>query len=417
MPAPRPPPADPLVALADRCVQCGLCLPACPTYRLAGLEPESPRGRIALARAWALDAVPPTDAGDAHLDHCLGCRACEAACPAGVRYAELLVATRSRQRERRRVPWRQRALEALAARPRWLTALLRAYGVFAGGVPARLRRVPAPPRRHPDDPLRLPPRDAPSPARGAVAHPAATRSPDAPPAPSTPRPAATASAALFVGCAARAYESPARAALARLLQAAGIALAVPAGQGCCGSLHAHAGDAATAARLARRNGEAFAGHAVVATLASGCHEAVAASLPPGARAVDALELLAARMDRLAFRPCAERVALHLPCTQRHAVGSDAALRRLLAAVPGVDVVALDAGFGCCGASGTRFLLQPAEAAAYRAPLLAQLQGSGAMRLLSANLGCRLHLQGGTGVPVEHPLEFLARHLEAPTPGR
>ena len=100
MPAPPPAP-DPLVALADRCVQCGLCLPGCPTYRRDGLEAESPRGRIALARAWQLGTVVPTPAGDAHLDHCLACGHCERLCPAGVRYGELLVQARALQRARR----------------------------------------------------------------------------------------------------------------------------------------------------------------------------------------------------------------------------------------------------------------------------------------------------------------------------
>lgn len=98
---PAPDQAAQLVVLADQCVQCGLCLPACPTYRFGQIEAESPRGRIALVRAWALGTVPPTATGDAHLDHCLGCRRCEVVCPAGVQYGPLLVAARSRQRERR----------------------------------------------------------------------------------------------------------------------------------------------------------------------------------------------------------------------------------------------------------------------------------------------------------------------------
>lgn len=409
MPAPCPPSADPLVALADRCVQCGLCLPVCPTYRQDGMEPESPRGRIALARAWALDTIPVTPAGEAHLDHCLGCRACESACPAGVRFGALLALARSRQRERRSASRRQRWLEALAARPRLLAALLRAYAWLATPVPRRLRPVPVPP-----------PADARDPAR----HRHATVMPSFPDATAaraqqtTGAPAGDAGpVALFVGCAGRAYESPARAALVRLLEAAGIATTVPSGQGCCGSLHAHAGNATAAASLAARNAAAFAGHRQVLTLASGCHGAVAAAMPAGTAAVDALQLLATHVERLGFRPTRERVALHLPCTQRNVVRSDGALRRLLAAVPGLEVVALDAGSGCCGASGTHFLLEPAQASAHRAPLLAQLHASGATRLLSANLGCRLHLQGGTCLPVEHPLEFLARHLEAPTPRR
>lgn len=430
MPAPRPPSADPLVALADRCVQCGLCLPACPTYRHDGLEPESPRGRIAVVRAWELGTIPPTPAGDAHLDHCLGCRACEAVCPAGVRFGALLVEARGRQRARRPVRWMQRLVEAAAGRPRWLSAVLAMYRMTAPAWPAKWRPAPAPPPRDAGDPLHTrrnrrvetpaPAHDAgawpvlhATPASLTAAHPqrahvasaadGATAVPASPASPRTP-------VALFVGCAARAYESPVRAALARLLAAVRLDVVAPEAQTCCGSLHAHAGDLAAASRLAGRNAIAFAGHATIVTLASGCHESLAAALPAGSRAVDALTLIGDRLDALAFRPSREHVALHLPCTQRNVVGSGAALRRLLDAVPETTITSLDAGFGCCGAAGSQFLLDPARAADFRAPLLAQVHASGARRVLSANIGCRLHLQGGTAVPVEHPLEFLARHL-------
>ena len=102
-----PPPADAppadavrLAALADRCVQCGLCLPHCPTYGLDRIEAEGPRGRIAYMKATADGTLAPTPAGDRHLDHCLGCRRCEQACPAGVKYEELLLLARGRQLER-----------------------------------------------------------------------------------------------------------------------------------------------------------------------------------------------------------------------------------------------------------------------------------------------------------------------------
>src|SRR5690606_9297715 len=109
-----------VVALADRCVQCGLCLPVCPAYTLDRLEPESPRGRIALARAWALGAVEPTPVGDLHLDHCLGCRNCEAVCPAGVEYGALLNLARVQQRARRRPNLRPRGAQWPVMRPRLL---------------------------------------------------------------------------------------------------------------------------------------------------------------------------------------------------------------------------------------------------------------------------------------------------------
>lgn len=374
---------DPLVALADRCVQCGLCLPACPTYRLDLFEPESPRGRIALARGWALGLVAPDPPGEAHLDQCLGCRSCEAVCPAGVEYGALLVAARARQRTRRAPGWRQRLLEAATARPRWLAAALSAYRLLHPLLPRAWRPLPRPPAKS---------------------------------APAAAGPAPGAAVALFRGCVAGSYETGLRAASARLCAAAGVALVEPAGQGCCGALHAHAGNLAAAAQLGSRNARAFAGAREVLTLASGCHEAVAAAMPAGTVAHDALSFLAARADRLPLRECRARVALHLPCTQRNVVRSASATRALLSRVPGLEVVELDAGFGCCGAAGTQMATDPARAATFRAPLLEQLAASGATRLLSANIGCRLHFAGAAGVPVQHPLEFLATLLPPPGGG-
>lgn len=398
MPLPRPPSADPLVALADQCVQCGLCLPACPTYRRERIEAESPRGRIALARGWALQALEPTPAGDAHLDGCLGCRSCEAVCPAGVRYGALLLEARMRQRQRRRPGLRQRTVEALLARPRLLALLLDVYRRLHPVLPAPVRRLPRPPAAA--APVAIPP----------VGTARVTAGPPASPATPVDR------VAVFVGCAARAYERPTREALRRLLAACGIAMEIPRSQGCCGALHAHAGDAAAARSLADANARAFAAAPRVVTLATGCHEAVASALPPGAAAVDALDLLAAHADRLAFRPFDGRVALHLPCTQRNVVGSAPALRRLLAAVPGLEIVELDAGFGCCGASGSALLVDPGRADAYRRPLVDRIEAAGVRLVLSANLGCRLHLQNGTTATVVHPLEFLAARLDgAPEP--
>jgi glycolate oxidase iron-sulfur subunit len=369
------PGATPLLALTDRCVQCGLCLPVCPTYGLDGVETESPRGRIALVRAWELGTIAPTPTGDAHLDQCLGCRSCEAVCPAGVEYGALLVQARSRQRTRRKPTLRQRLLEALAARPTALAAALDLYRRLHPLLPRGWRRLPRPPARAPEA----------RPEAGAVA--------------------------LFRGCVAGPYEAGLREATVRLCAAAGIGdVAQPRGQACCGALHAHAGDIATAGMLAARNRAAFATAGMVLTVASGCHEAVAAALAGAADTRDALDFLAAQADKLRFRPGNERIALHLPCTQRNVVRSVAATRALLARIPGLQVVELDSGHGCCGAAGTRMTTDPAGAARFRQPLVDQLHACGASRLLSANIGCRLHFANATALPVQHPLEFLAGHL-------
>lgn len=377
---PAIPSQDPLVALADRCVQCGLCLPACPTYGHDRLEAESPRGRIALARAWALETIAPTPIGEAHFDHCLGCRSCEAVCPAGVNYGELLVRARGLQRDRRGVDWKQRSAEWLTARPQILNGLFGLYRTIYRLLPRALRLLPRPL-------IRATPAQRPFAAQPGRA------------------------VSLFVGCIARPYESNLRSAVERLCSAVGVTVNSPAAQTCCGSLHAHAGASEIRDHLAAANRRAFAHADTVLTLASGCHETVAHSLAGIAQAQDAIAWLAARADTLRFRECHERIALHLPCTQRNVVKSVVALRTLLARVPGLEIIELNAGYGCCGAAGTQMLTDPVRAAEYRQPLLDQFQHSGATRLLSANVGCRLHFANASDAPVQHPLEFLAERLD------
>jgi glycolate oxidase iron-sulfur subunit len=372
---PAPGPAA-LLALADRCVQCGLCLPHCPTYRLDRAETESPRGRIAYMKAVAAGALAPTPAGDLHLDHCLGCRRCEGACPAGVEYEALLLGGRAERFERRGLPAPLRWRLWLMARPRLLSALLGAYRRAFALLPRALRLLPRPPR-------------------------------------SRTRPALTtanAATAVFVGCMAGSYEGPARAALARLAAAAGIGLAQPAGQSCCGTAAAHAGDTAQAARLAATNRRAFAGHARVLCLATGCQSVLAASLRDVAQVEDAWSALAERAEALHFRDAGgRRVALHRPCSQFALPGSLSSLRALLARVPGLEVVELP-DTGCCGGAGMHMVEFGDRAARLREELLHALQRCGASELVSASLGCRLHLSGGSLVPVRHPLELLAEFL-------
>jgi glycolate oxidase iron-sulfur subunit len=375
-PEPCPPhTALDLAALADQCVQCGLCLPACPTYALEPLETESPRGRIALAKAWETGLAAPTAAGERHLDHCLGCRRCEDICPAKVDYGTILNHARAQQRQRRGAGWRQRAAETLAANARLRRPLLALYRHVWPWLPAALRPLPRPqPAEHP-----------------------ATRT--------GANTDALIPVSVFTGCVAEHYEGPARAALTRLLAALGMRASFDDPSLCCGALHAHGGDLDRASSLEQGVVRAFGDAQRVLSLASGCHDALAKNLGRE-RVVDALAFLADHADRLRFMPRRERIALHLPCTQRNLVKSDTALRGLLARIPELDIVVLDAGFGCCGAAGTHMLTEPERAARFREPLLTQFAASGATRLLSANIGCRLHLANGTALPVQHPLEFL-----------
>ena len=370
LPAPTPLTPAGLALLADRCVQCGLCLPHCPTYQLDASEAESPRGRIAYIKHVALGRIAPSAAGDRHLDHCLGCLRCEAACPADVPYETLLIGARTAQFERQRPPLIDRLRLGLLARPGWLASVLAAQSLLPGSI----RPLPI---RPPTETFPEPLDEGPT-------------------------------VAVFVGCVASTYESGTRASLARLLAAAGIRTVLPAGQTCCGTAAAHAGDAEQAQRLAASNRDAFAGHAAVLTLASGCHAHLARSLPT-ATTTDALSFLLAKGEHLRFRSAGgRRVALHRPCTQRVAK-SDLAQRELLMRIP--DLVLLELpDTGCCGAAGLHMLAEPARAAALRQPLLDALPPLRASAVLSANIGCRLHLADAAGLPVQHPIDFLAEYL-------
>jgi len=322
------------------------------------------------------DATP---AGDTALDHCLACRRCEPACPAGVHYGALLIGSRARQAERRPPGLRRRAVLVLLARPRLTAGLLGAYRRAYRLVPPGLRLFPQPPPT-----VRTAATDA--------------------------LPTAPGRASIFMGCIAATYEVPTRLALLTLLKAAGVEASIAPGQGCCGAAARHAGDRTGAASLGSVNRVAFSEAGQVLCLASGCQETLAAALEGVAPVVDAVAFLEARAAHLRFRHAGgRRVALHIPCTQSTVTGTAAALRRLLARVPGVDLFELpDAG--CCGAAGLHQVEEPSRAAALRAPMLRLLANCGALELLSSNIGCRLHIAQAANIPVRHPFDFLAEHL-------
>lgn len=382
--------ADRIVALADACVLCGLCLPHCPTYALDRVESESPRGRIMLFKGLAEGRLARDSTANRHLDHCLACRNCEAVCPAQVRYGELLSAGRQAQRQRIPAPWRQVAIEMLLARPRLLSLGLRLGSMLRGSLPGPWRRLPATPSRracaafHPSH----------GPARGRVG--------------------------LFLGCLGSHHDAAAAQAAVGFLTRLGWDVAIPPAQGCCGAAHAHAGENRRLARLQAANRAAFSGaFDAVLTLASGCHETFAKSPAADTPVQEALAFIAAdeQFDRLRFRPASttQSVAVHLPCTQRNVTRSATAVLPLLQRIPGLNVDVLPAS-GCCGAAGSHLLTEPARADALREPTLAAIERSGAATLCSANVGCRLHLavgceQRGLSTQVRHPLELLADHLE------
>jgi glycolate oxidase iron-sulfur subunit len=401
---PAPTAESRIAALAGQCVKCGLCLPDCPTYRVAASEAESPRGRIAFAQALAQGTLEATPSVLAHLDQCTACMACERVCPSKVRYGELIVTTRAWLHDGKGAG----GLAWLVACPRLLGALLRVANlpglrqILQGRVVRALLRPFGLERAVVEIP-RLP-RVAAAPARASAS--------------ASPR----GRVGLFLGCVAASVDRDVHAAARSLLQALGYEVVLPATQGCCGALALHDGDAAQADRLAQALQAAFADANVDTLLvsASGCFGTLRDHVfaDAGVRVREIHEFIAAdgRIGALTFRPLSERIALHTPCTQRNVARAEGAVTRLLARIPQLRIDALPAAPGCCGAAGDYFLRHPDIADALRAQTLDAALAPPPDRLVTSNVGCRIFLGNGlrqrqTEIPVTHPLVLLARQLE------
>ncbi|WP_430387510.1 (Fe-S)-binding protein [Dyella sp. 20L07] len=386
-----------IAALADQCVQCGLCLPTCPTYGLDGNEAESPRGRIAIAAALARGDAEPTAELRIHLDHCLGCLNCERVCPANVKYGQLLVQTRALIGP---APGRPRELLAMLKQPTLLRLAARVAG--ATGLARWKERLAN----------RLPANSA---WRAALNTLPESR-PARPLGPREEASSALSTIALFPGCVASVEDAAAEDAAITLLSAAGYRVArLPAF--CCGAIDLHGGEMPAAEALAQRVREAWqaSGAEQLVTVTPGCLGTLRRALP-NAVVADPITLLAARAEQLRFRPLARRVALHLPCTQINVARSESALQSLLSKVPELDVATVPRPPHCCGAAGSHMLEFPERAARLREGTLGQIATLAPEQLLSSNIGCRLHLAAGMDAsghrwPHMHPLSLLAQQLE------
>lgn len=400
------------LAAADLCVKCGLCLPHCPTYQQAGHEADSPRGRIMLMQGLASGRIVPSSSLERHLDGCLGCRACERVCPASVPYGELIDAGRAQLAAVR--PARLRLTRVLSAvlsrRPlrRLIATLLWLYA--ASGTPGFLRRF------HLLGHGRL--------ARLASTMPRIERL-RAPRAPAVAAPRG--SVCLFVGCLGDIAERAVANDLAQLLAGCGYATDFVTAQTCCGAIDQHAGRPAAAEQLAARNIAAFSkGDEPILPLATGCAAtlldyprlAAEGGKPFAKRLRDPLAFLLEHGEQLRFKPTRLKVAIHEPCTQRNVIRQGDALRTLLARIPELEIVELDATSACCGAAGSHFISHPEAADALLAPKLAAAARLQPDIIASSNIGCSLHLAAGlrraggrareTSPELLHPLRLLAR---------
>ncbi|QNJ04920.1 glycolate oxidase iron-sulfur subunit [Synechococcus sp. MEDNS5] len=408
----------------DPCVHCGFCLPTCASYRVLGTEMDSPRGRIHTLKAIEAGELVLDATVASHFDSCLGCFACVTACPSGVRYDQLIEATRPKLNTAElRSPWQQtfrQLLLAVLPYPNRLRALLQPLRAYAGGPLQTLIRRSGlvrllGPQLEAMEAL-LPPL-APEGFKDHFA--------EVNPATGQRR----GRVGLVLGCVQRCFDPQVNAATLAVLQANGFEVVIPADQGCCGAVSHHQGQMEQTRELAsdlvQRFRAATGEDALDAVLvaASGCGHTMKAYdelLNEEQRGfacpvLDVHEFLAARglseAFRAALQPLPITVAYHDACHMIHGQGITTQPRQLLGAIPELKLrEATEAGV-CCGSAGIYNLVQPQEAAELGQLKVEDLSRTGASVIASANIGCSLqlrrHLQED-GPEVRHPMELLAR---------
>ncbi len=408
----------PLEPLIDKCVHCGFCLPTCPSYILLGQEMDSPRGRIYMMKAGTQGRMAMTDGMVGHFDTCLGCMACETACPSGVRYAPLVEQTRAAIERHHSRPLGERLFRRLLfavlpyparlrllALPLAITNKVRARAGVMARLPRTLRNL-----------IALAP-DA-GRARRSAAIPERTPAVGA----------ARLRAGFVTGCVQRVFFGQVNGATVRVLSAEGCDVVAPAAQGCCGALALHSGRDDEARDFARKLIASFEAAAVdvVVVNAAGCGSSMKSygelfrndpawaqrAEAFAAKVRDVTEVLASLAPPRAPRhPLDVRVAYHDACHLGHAQGIRQQPRDVLAAIPGLTLVPVAEGDICCGSAGIFNLVQPEMAAELGRRKAAHIAAASPDVIATTNPGCMLQISSaaraaGTDRPIVHVVELL-----------
>jgi glycolate oxidase iron-sulfur subunit len=399
---------EPMAHAVQACVHCGFCLAACPTYRELGQEMDTPRGRIVLMKQ-VLEGTLPWESAQVHVDRCLGCLACEPACPSGVEYRDLLSPFRAvAQTHFKRSPG-EKMRRFLAAQTIPYPKRFR-LAAIAGRL-GKLLRPLLPRALHPMldlVPEELPPEQS---------------WPHVTPAQGERR----ARVALLTGCAQQVLDPDINTATIDVLTRNGVEVIVPVQQGCCGGLAWHTGDLHAAQTFARRNLEAFPSDVdAILTNAAGCGSAmheyhlILRGTPDEARA-DAFRKrvmdVSVFLMKLGLRELpadsgrARRIAYHDACHLANAQNVRRQPRDLLRSIPGIEILELTDAHLCCGSAGTYNIDQPAIAASLGEQKAQAVIASGAEIVASGNIGCLtqlcVHLDClGSTIKVRHTMQVL-----------
>jgi glycolate oxidase iron-sulfur subunit len=403
----------------DRCVHCGLCLNACPTYRELRVEMDSPRGRIyQMVQVANGGAISPSYLE--HIELCLACRGCETACPSGVQYGRLVEAARAEIENKIQRPWRERALRWLVFRKLLpsrvnleiagaLLYLYQASGLkwLAGMLeflPARIRELEslAP---EIETPFFFAYYGNTLPAEGPRRY----------------------RVAVLGGCIANISFARLNEATVRVLRKNGCEVSIPANQTCCGALHVHAGIRDEARKLAKRNIDALleSGYDAIITNAGGCGSTLKEygellehdpEYAEKARRFSALvkdmnEFLASIELNPEMRPLPFTVTYQDSCHLAHGQKVRSAPRKLLASIAGLELREMQLSDLCCGSAGVYNVMHTGMAMALLKRKMQDVNATEAAVIAASNPGCMLQLRAGVrkfgrGQRVAHVVEIL-----------
>jgi glycolate oxidase iron-sulfur subunit len=417
-------------SILQQCMHCGMCLPACPTYVATKKERHSPRGRISLMRAVADGELKLSPAFADEMSYCLGCLACETACPAGVDYSNLLETARAEvqsaglnQTFASRF-WRTVTMRGLFMRPRLLRFAGRLLWLYQRlGLQTAFRKIGLT-KLLPPDLRRLEPQ---CPNIATKFSPQLIR-PVETPAKSRHR------VALLTGCVQDLVFAELNRDTADVLLANGCEVHTPSVQPCCGSLHAHNGEAAAAKTLAKRMIDLFppAQFDGIISNSGGCgnhlrhYGALLADDPvyaPLAKLWDT-KLRDIHEWLLEYGCLAPRTGLgdltvtyHDSCHLTHGQKVTKQPRDLLKLIPGLKLVELPEANWCCGSAGIYNITQPEQSEQLLVRKVGHVIGTGASVLATANPGCHLQIarglcQAGSAITLVPPVTLLARAYRA-----
>lgn len=401
-------------AMADAvqaCVHCGFCLPTCPTYVELGQEMDSPRGRIILMKEVLEGKLEPSEVST-HIDRCLGCVACETACPSGVKYGELLGGYRSHTDDKRPRTLMQKLRRKLAL---WTLPYPKRFrfALLAGGL-GKLFRFATPKELHPM--LDLIPEKVPTAQKLQPHYPA--------------KGTKKGTVALLAGCAQQVLAPEINAATIQVLNHLGFDVLVPQTQGCCGALAWHVGDMEGAKRFGKVNLKAFPKDVdAIITNAAGCGSGIheykllfhgtefeAEATEFVKKAVDVSVFIAKHLpSEFPAAPRALRVAYHDACHLGHAQKVKLEPRAVLRKIPNVTLLEIRDSALCCGSAGIYNIEQPTIAASLGDSKAKNIIDTKCDIVVTGNIGCLVQVQkalqrANSPIKILHTMDFLARIL-------